>query len=247
MRKNLVLSLAFVMLAGLATAQEKNASAPTKKDWSKVSLANRPKDHLMFQFGYLNWTNSPDSINAQGFPRTFNVYFLMDFPFKTDPRLSVAIGAGAGFDNQYFKNTEIDISGKRFQSLTFRNVSDTNHFKKYKLNTSFLEAPVEIRFSSAPETPNKSIKAAIGVKIGTMISATVKGKDWESATGQLINGFTQKEKSRRFFNGTRISLTARAGYGVISVFASYQVNSFVKDGFGPDIRPMTVGLMVSGL
>jgi hypothetical protein len=247
MMKNLLLILVVTLLADLAIAQEKNASTPPKKDWSKVSLANRSKDHFVFQLGYHSWTNTPDSIRVSGLPRTFNVYFMMDFPFKTDPRLSVAIGAGAGFDNQYFSKTEIDISGKRYQSLTFKNMSDSNHFKKYKLNNSYLEAPVELRFSSSPETPNKSFKAALGVKLGTMISATVKGKNWQSPTGQLINGYTQKEKSRRFFNGTRISLTARAGYGVISVFASYQVNSFVKDGFGPDIRPMTVGLMVSGL
>lgn len=240
------LLLSGLMITLSAIAQE-TPSAKPKKDWSKVSLANRPRDHFMFQLGYNNWTQTPDSIQTKGLPRTINVYFLMDFPFKTDPRLSVAIGAGAGFDNQFFKNTAIDISGKRFSSLTFRDVSDTLHFKKYKLNTSYLEAPVEIRFSSAPETPNKSIKAAVGIKIGTMINASVKGKDWVSATGNLINGLKEKEKSRRYFNGTRICLTARAGYGVLSLFASYQLNSFVKDGFGPDIRPMTVGLVVSGL
>ena len=28
---------------------------------------------------------------------------------------------------------------------------DTNHYKKYKLSTAYLEAPVELRYSSNPE------------------------------------------------------------------------------------------------
>ncbi|MBO9571023.1 MAG: hypothetical protein J7497_02260, partial [Chitinophagaceae bacterium] len=59
-----------------------------------VNLANRSKDHLLIQFGYNGWGAAPDSINTNGFPRTFNMYFLFDFPFKTNPHLSVAIGAG---------------------------------------------------------------------------------------------------------------------------------------------------------
>lgn len=244
--KSIALLIGGILWTGCLWAQEGTAKK-TRKDWSKVNIANRGKDHLMVQLGYNRWTNTPDSINLSGIPRTLNIYFLMDFPFKTDPRISVALGAGIGSDHQYFKDTYIDITGSKADLLSFNNVADTNHFKKYKMNTSYLEVPIELRFIKNPQNPNKSLKAAIGVKIGTLLAASTKGKNLLRSNGSLLNGYTLKEKSKRYLNGTRACITARVGYGVISAFASYQVNAFIKDGFGPDIRPMTVGITLSGL
>jgi hypothetical protein len=241
------LALVSLLLSAVLAVSAQDSTTKKKKDWSKVSLANQPKDHFVFQLGYLNWTQAPDTANTSGLPRSVNVYFMMQFPFKTDPRLSVALGAGIAADNQYFKKTSIDIAGKVKNELDFTDRTDSNHFKKYKMTTAYLEAPLELRFTQSPETPNKSLKLAVGIKVGTLLSASVKGKNWVSPTGSLINGYTQKERSKKFINGTRFSITGRVGYGIMSFFASYQINSFVKDGFGPDIRPMTVGVMVSGL
>src|SRR5687767_2840433 len=68
--------------------------SPDKKDWSKVNLSNRSGDHLVVQVGYDGWAGKPDSIRTKSLSRGVNVYFMIDFPFKTDPRWSVAIGAG---------------------------------------------------------------------------------------------------------------------------------------------------------
>jgi hypothetical protein len=212
-----------------------------------LNLANRSKDHLLIQLGFDTWANMPDSINTRGLSRSFNMYFMFDFPFKTNPHLSVAIGAGIGTNNMYFKDTYIDIAGRNGNRLSFNDVSDTTRFKKYKLLTSFLEAPVEFRYSARPENPKKSFKAAIGAKIGTMLAASTKGKNLLNGAGQNINNFTQKEKSKKFFNTTRLSVTGRLGYGSLSIFGSYQVNSFIKEGFGPDVRPFSIGLTLSGL
>ena len=242
-----VLIVLFSFLSFSVIAQDSASVKKMKKDWSKVSLANRPKDHFLIQMGYNNWTKVPDSINNKGIHRSVNVYFMMDFPFKTDPRISVAIGTGVSSDNQYFKTTSIDIAGKLKNELTFKNVSDTTHFKKYKMQTTYLEAPIELRFTKDPENPNKSFKGAVGVKIGTLVGASVKGKNWVNSKGNLINGYTQKEKSKTFINNTRMSIMGRVGYGIISIYASYQLNAFIKDGLGPDIRPMQIGITISGL
>jgi len=189
----------------------------------------------------------PDSVQTKGLSRGFNMYFMFDFPFKTNPQFSVGIGAGVSTSNIYFDKSYIDISGKNNAKLVIQDVSDTTHFKKFKMMNAFLEAPVELRYVADPAHPNKSWKAAIGAKIGTMISATTKGKTFQNSTGQTVNAYTQKEKSRRFFNTTRLSVTGRAGYGSLSLFASYQVNAFIKEGFGPDIRPYSIGITISGL
>ena len=53
---------------------------------------NRSNDHLLIQLGINSWANMPDSIQTKGLSRTFNIYFMMDFPFKTNPHFSVAAG-----------------------------------------------------------------------------------------------------------------------------------------------------------
>ncbi|HYH15648.1 MAG TPA: outer membrane beta-barrel protein [Flavisolibacter sp.] len=213
-----------------------------------ISHKNMPRsgDHFMLQFGYLTWNGAPDSINTSGIPRTANVYFLFDFPFKTNPRWSAAIGAGVGTDHMYFDKTYVGIKD-RTSTLVFDNVADTNSFKKYKLSTVYVEAPVELRFSSNPDNNKRSFKAAIGVKAGLLLSAGVKGKNLENKAGSEINDYTVKEKSKNFFNRQRLAATARLGYGNLSLFGSYQITTLFKEGVAAEIRPLSIGITLSGL
>ena len=223
------------------------APAPAKKDWSKVNLSNRPNDHFMIQIGYNGWTQTPDTVNFKGVPRSFNMYFMFDFPFKSSPRFSVGIGAGLGTDNVYFDKMTIDITGRTSNGLTFKNVADTNYFKKYKLMTTYVEAPIELRFAANPVNPNKSWKAAIGAKIGTMLAASTKGKNLLNKNGGTVNAHIQKEKAKRYFNSTRLAVTGRISKGVFGLYGQYQINNFIKEGFGPDVRPFQIGITISGL
>ena len=107
--KKLLLMLALGCFVFAASAQDAPKTTSGKKDWSKVNLGNRAADHFMIQFGYLGWAARPDTINTHGFSRTFNAALLFDFPFKTNPHLSAAIGVGVGTDNMFFENTTINI------------------------------------------------------------------------------------------------------------------------------------------
>ena len=254
MKKLFLLGL-FLVAAGFAFSQDSTKVQdtvtkpvkPAKKDWSKVNM-NRSNDHFLIQFGKDSWSGKPDSIDTKTLSRSFAIYLMMDFPFKTNPHFSVALGLGVSSSNMYFKDTYIDISGKDNNgTMRFQNVKDTIHFKKFKLQTSFIEIPVEFRYTSNPENPNKSFKAAIGAKIGTMLSAGTKGKNLLNGAGGTINSFTQKEKSKRYFNKTRFAVTGRVGYGSLSLFTAWQVNAYIKEGLGPDLRPYTIGITLSGL
>jgi hypothetical protein len=221
-----------------------------KKDWSKVNLAGRPKDHLLLQVGYLQWMKKPDSLATKGFARSVNVYFSFDFPFKVDPRFSVGLGAGVGTDHMIFdKSAGRNLNIINSTALTFKKDSGKDSVNKYKsmqLSTAYLEAPVELRFMADPEHPNKSLKFALGVKVGTLISATDKTKFTKDGNGNGI--YTLKEKSRIDFNNLRLAATARVGYGNFAIFGQYQLNDFIKEGRGPNqIRPFTFGLTLTGL
>ena len=249
MKKILFTATLFIGLQSLHAQKNTDTTRPAvkpKTDWKSTELANRGNDHILLQFGADSWGNIPDSINTKGLSRHFNIYVMLDKPFKTNPKLSAAFGVGVGSSNIYFERTFINVKSTAVQ-MPFTNQASTDHFKKFKLATVFAEAPVELRFNSNPLNPTKGYKVAIGGKVGTLLSAHIKGKTLENAGGQAINNYILKEKSKRYFNSTRLVATMRVGYGIFSIHGTYQITSFLKDGAGPEIRPFSVGLTISGL
>jgi hypothetical protein len=242
MKKVLLVSLSCLLL-NVLFAQE-TPETPKKKQ--VINLGNRANDHFLIQLGYTGWAKIPDTINTGGFSKSINVYFMFDFPFKSNPKLSMAFGPGISSDNIKFQKTFVGIK-ENTSTIQFRDQADTNHFKKTKLSTTYLEAPIEFRYSSNPMNPGKSLKFAIGVKVGTMLNAHTANRDLQTSSGSLLNSYTMKEASKKFFNTTRLSGTARIGMGHFSLYGSYQFTSLFKDGLGPDVRPYSIGLTLSGL
>src|SRR5579872_2280147 len=223
------------------------ADAKPKKDWSKIDLTKRPADHFMFELGYDNWAGAPDSIHIQGFNRSANFYFMFDFPFKTDQRLSVGVGLGIGSSNIFFHQQEVMVAAYQNTTLAFPDESGGNHYKKFKLVTTYLEAPVELRFALDPEHMDKSWKFAVGTKIGLMLSAYTKAKTLQNPAGGTIGNYIQKESSTQFFNTPKLAGTIRVNKGVVGVFGQFQANSLIKASAGPSVFPFSFGIVVSGL
>lgn len=244
----IIAAAAFLLIASAGFAQTPDQPAPAKKkkDWSKVSLANRPNDHFMFQVGYEGWAQRPDSLKTKGLSRALNIYFMFDLPFKTDPRFSVGAGLGISGASVFFDKTLVGIT-ENTPTLQFNDVSNSNHFKKYKLAYSYLEAPIELRFSKDPEHDSKSLKFAIGAKVGTLLNVHTKGKTLRDKDGKTIGAFTEKLSSKQYFENIRLAGTARIALGHFGVFGSYQINNFIKEGAGPSIHPFTIGITLSGL
>ncbi|MEO6948950.1 MAG: hypothetical protein ABI123_04920, partial [Ginsengibacter sp.] len=74
-----------------------------------------------------------------------------------------------------------------------------------------------------------------------------KGKTLVDKNNNTINNYTQKENSKSYLNSTRFMATARLGYGIISVFGTYQLNSILKETAGPGMKLYQIGLTISGL
>ena len=241
MKKIALLALCCILINALF-AQDSTA----KKKKQPINLSGRANDHLLIQFGYTGWTGTPDSIKTKGFSRSLNVYFMLDFPFKTNPSLSVALGPGIASDHILFDETYVAIKDVS-TTLKFEDQSDTNHFHKTKLNTTYLEVPLEFRFVSKPLNSDNSFKFALGIKGGLLLSSHTRNVDLENENDNSLNDYTMKEKSKRFFNSTRILGTARIGFGHFTVYGSYQLTSVFKDGVAATIKPWSIGLTLSGL
>jgi len=239
MKKIVLVVIAFASVTA-ATAQKK------KKNFDEVM--NRAGDHIMLQVSSDHWMGAPDSINNHIKPlsRGGNIYVMMDKPFKGTPQLSAAFGIGVSTSSIYFKTMSVELHSLT-TTLPFNNLDTSNHFKKYKLSTAFLEIPVELRYTFDPTRENKSIKLALGVKAGVLLNAHTKGKSPEDKNGNSINAYIAKDNAKRFVNSTRVSATARIGYGHFSLFGSYQINNIFKTGTAADMKLLQVGLTLSGL
>lgn len=240
MRKLLVIVL---VLVGTTTA-----FSQTAKDNKNKEILSRSGDHLMLQLSSDHWSGAPDSVTShiKGLSRGLNVYVMLNKPFKADPRFSVAFGLGVGSSNIYFKKMTVDIASTK-TVLPFTQTDTSSHYKKFKLATTFLEIPVEFRFTANPSTPNKSIKVALGAKVGTLLNAHTKAKTLQDASGKTISNAIEKTNTKSYFNSTRIAATARIGYGNFTLFGAYNFGSIFKDGVAPNVKLLQIGLTFSGL
>ena len=243
--KKVILSLLTILLfSGLANAQ---SNPPEKK---MADLSSRPADHLMIQFGADSWTGGPDSVKTSGIGRHFNIYFMMDKPFRTNNKFSLAYGVGFGTNNQYIdKGTFVDLA-QVANSIRFKQLDSlANRFDKHKVATVYLQVPAEIRYYSNPANPAKSWKFAAGLKVGLLFKGFTKSKDLQTFNGSSLHGktYVQKINNKRFFTNNDFTLTARAGYGIISMNLGYSVSPVVRDGFGPAFNRLSLGLSISGL
>lgn len=246
--QDLIMKRIACILFAFISVSTASAQLKTKKDWSKVKI-EKAGDHILIQLSSDHWSGAPDSINnrMKGLSRGLNFYVMMNKPFKTDPRWSVAGGVGVSTSSMFFTKTNIGLTNINANTLAFTDVSNSNHFKKYKLATTFVEIPIELRYTFDPLNEDKSWKIAVGVKVGTMLNVHTKGKTLQSSTGTVINNYTEKESSKQFFNTTRLAATARVGMGHWSVFGAYSITSLLKDAAGASIKPIQIGITLSGL
>lgn len=214
----------------------------------KNILGGRATDHLLIQLSSDHWAGMTDSIRTheKGLSHGFNIYFMIDRPFKASPKYSVAFGVGISTSSIEFKKMTVDLTSTLPQ-LPFTAVDATNHFKRFKLATGYAEVPVELRYSTDPSNPEKGWKAAIGGRVGFLVNAHTKGRILQDKNGNTLNSYTEKENSKRYINGTRLMGTARIGYGIISLFGAFQVNTLLKDGAGPAMNLYQIGVTISGL
>lgn len=242
MKSILILPLALIFNAVTSIAQENDPIKNLNKD------LNKSADHFIFQSSSDLWLQSPDSINShvKNTSRGFNVYVMLDKPFKSNPKFSFAGGVGISTSNMFFNRLDVQINGTS-NILRFKNLDTSAYFNKYKVSSTFAEIPLELRFCSKPGNPDKAFKFALGVKAGLLLSAHTKGKTLLDASGKTIQTFTEKIYSKSYFNSSKLSVTGRIGYGNVAVFGSYSVTSVFKDNVAAGMKLCQIGVNIGGL
>ncbi|HMG82898.1 MAG TPA: outer membrane beta-barrel protein, partial [Ferruginibacter sp.] len=157
---------------------------------------------------------------------------------------------GISNSNIFFKNMGpnpegVGVATEGASTVTFAGTTG-EHFKKYKLATTYLEIPLEMRYTFDPAHEDKSWKIAFGVKLGVLVDAHTKGKTLLNTIGGVENNYIEKTSSTRLFNTGRVAGTLRVGWGHFSVFGSYSITQLLKYG-NAQLRPFQIGVTISGL
>ena len=213
-----------------------------RKKFAPPPTMRPARDFVMLAATYNQWLSKPDSVKTRGFNYGFSGFFCYDFPIKTS-NFSFATGIGVNVAAMYLNQQQIVVNDTSSVTGTqARFIADTAHFTRYKMVTSYLQAPFELRYFGDKNNRNKGFKAALGLQIGTLMGAHTKGVT--SASGTEV---TEKLNSKRFLSPWQFSATARVGWGNFSLFASYNLSTLYKENEGPAVTPASAGICITGL
>lgn len=234
--KKLMLFFLFIG-AGYGVQAQAQDSIPPVKSQASSGLIKYSRDYVMLQVGYNGWSGAPSDVKTGGLPRGFNFALMYDFPVPKS-KLSLGIGLGVSSNGMSFSKQGVGIADTSSQ-LKFP--ADTTA-RRFKLATTYLEIPLELRYRQYENNANKGFKVALGLKFGALVNAHTKRV-------AAVSGYKTVEKisDKRFFNNYRIAATARVGWGNFSLYGSYSLTPLLKQGAGPSINPYEIGICLSGL
>lgn len=143
-------------------------------------------------------------------------------------------GLGLEFNNYFFDNANSISEGDDDFVVA---VPLDSSYTKSKLTTTFLRVPIifEVQFPRTIRAKRVFISAGIvgGLKLGSHTKVVYKDDNGKNK---------DKDKDDFNINPFRYGLTARIGFGSLSVFGDYYFTPmFVKDK-GPELHPFSIGL-----
>ena len=181
-----------------------------------------------------------DNWDPRGFNQGVSFALTYNFPLGESTKHTVSVGLGMSSHN-YFSYTRI-LNPYTNENLEYKNYRDVENFKRYKVNPTYGEVPLELRFRI-----KDAVKIGVGVKVGVMLATKTKyvGPDNEEGTLTNGSGANVHEKLTYINNVERMaySATLRVGWRWVSAFAAYQINPVFSVGHeAPTFHPLSVGL-----
>lgn len=168
------------------------------------------------------------AVNINMFQQSFNLI---------TNNLGLVTGLGLGWNNYRFANNVIPVHTPEGIVLGEPNPDAT--YRKSKLTLLYLNVPLMMEFQTRGTHASQRFHIAGGVNAGLRL---------RSHTKQVYdtNGNKNKDKTYEDFHVRpfRFDATARIGWGSVSLFANYSLNSLFRDDKGPELYPFTVGLRI---
>jgi hypothetical protein len=232
LKRLLTASVLVLLITFSGTAQQPNK--PGYKGDSEYDLKNYkadPRDRLILEANYTNWTNVPKGIKSDWKCLGFAFATMFDKPFGAS---NFSLGFGLGL---YVHNFSSNADFVYKLDSTNSHVTTLLEPKKIpyianRYNERSFEIPIELRFRTKTAT---MFKLMLGGKIGYVISDFRKSDD---ADGRI------RHYNNPNINRLRYGIVFRVGVEQICLTASYYLSEvFTKDG-PKGILPYSIGIAI---
>lgn len=172
------------------------------------------------------------------YPRSLSVDInLAEYKIKLVKQyVGIITGFGLGYSNYGFRDSVVISSNS---DTTLAGYSSDIKYRVNKLRTTHVRVPLLLEFNTS-EDPKKTFHVAVGAVGGWRIGTITKQR-------YDVDGKDVKQKVRGDFNVNTFEVDAsvRIGYRGFTLFANYALTPLFKDGKGPEVYPLTVGLALA--
>lgn len=244
MKRYLILITILFTTLSLFAQDKESAGSESVAGKVEESVRSGSRDRLVVDLLFVNWAQLDGKVtDVQWFSRGFNIYFMYDIILGKS-NFSVAPGLGFGIENVHTtKALYQDTASTEFYSHSVHPSNPkSDDYKKYKLNTVYIDVPLELRFRGKPNAKNKSFKMALGIKGGIMIDNHSKLKYEERNRPRVI-----KQKNYADMMLFRYGPTFRMGFGAFNVVGYYSLAPLFNSNGPSNIHPFSVGISINGL
>lgn len=182
--------------------------------------------------------------------RTINIYYQYEFRIMKS-KMSFIPGIGLSLERFKFTNgAVVNYTDNTRDTITMIPIGEQQFrgIRKSQLITNYVEVPLELRYTSNPDDPARSLKFSVGARVGYMYDAFTKVKYRD-------DGETRQFKDKQNFNLNRFryGVFTKIGVGNFGLFGYYNLSTMFKEGEGfydnnrkaIDFNTFTVGLTLS--
>lgn len=231
-----ILTKVFMLMTMLGVAQFDNLiKAPTSQD------------RFIIQFDNCGWLDTPDSVNVRGYNLGFSAYVMREYAFGEFGTFPISFAWGYGVTTHNIHSDGEFVTDTLDDQSILRPFDSTYSYEKNKLASSYIELPIELRFRTGrkkrvaawrvqadPEALiQPQFKLYLGAKVGYTINVHSKTRDDDGK--RKIFGVDH-------LNPWRYGLTARVGFGALTISGFYSLAPLIKEGKGTQVVPYSVGI-----
>lgn len=205
------------------------------------------RDRIVLELFSDLWQDTPEDISVKGINFGSNVYIMYNFQFGKSI-FSFAAGLGIGINNFHSDariSNEIDTNMIATGNIIFVKIPKTVNnkdidYKTNKLTLAYVDIPIEFRLKTESQ-----FRTTLGFKAGYLINSHTKyyGDDYGN---EYYSGIDEKIKVKyhkiKNIDLLRYGITAKIGYKWINLSVYYSLSNIFKDGKGPEMYPISVGL-----
>lgn len=190
------------------------------------------KDRLTIELHNDLFLDTPEGMEVRPWSPGVNAYVMYDYNLIKNV-VSFAWGYGFSSFNVHLNgNFERDtLTSSEF--VRFEPFGDNYGWEKHKLSANFLEIPVEFRLRTRGRTP---FKISLGGKVGYLVNIHTKTIDDDGK---------RKLYQVPEINRWRYGLYGKIGLGRLSLSGFYSLSTFLNEGEGVELIPLTIGLSIA--